>query len=81
MTTKEQVIVPPLADVQAAGLDVTGVPAIVDAAVSVSVNPVPVTVIDAPTGPEEGDAVTTCGITVRVVEAVPRGVPSLSVRE
>jgi hypothetical protein len=69
LTTKEQVMVPPLAAKQATGLPVTGMPPIVEAAVSVRVKPVPVTDIDAPTGPEAGDAVTTCGKTVSVVEA------------
>ena len=31
--------------------------------------PVPVTDTDAPTGPEEGDKVTTCGMTVSEAEA------------
>jgi hypothetical protein len=62
-------MVPPTAVVQTFGVPVTGVPAIVEAAVSVVVKPVPVTYIDAPTGPEEGDGVTTCGRTVSVVEA------------
>jgi hypothetical protein len=44
-------------------------PAIVEAAVSVVVKPVPVTDIDAPTGPEAGDRVTTCGIIFSVAEA------------
>jgi hypothetical protein len=74
-TTKGQVMVPPLAAVQAMGARPTGVPAIVDKNVSAVLKPVPVTVIDAPTGPEAGDAVTTCGITPKVAEATPAVTP------
>jgi len=62
-------MVPPTAVVQAFEPPVTGVPAIVEAGVSLRVKPVPVTYIDALPGPEEGDGVTTCGKTVSVVEA------------
>jgi hypothetical protein len=63
------VIVPPLAAEQKATPVGTGVPAIVEDAVSSKSKPVPVTVIDAPTVPEAGDAVTTCGITPSVADA------------
>jgi hypothetical protein len=82
-TTKEQVIVPALAAVQASGPPVTGSggePSIVEpAAVSVNAKPVPVTVTVAPTGAEAGEAVTTCGTTFSLVDA--DTVPSLSVIE
>jgi hypothetical protein len=68
-------MVPPLAAVQASGPPVTGGPSIVDNGVSAALKPVPVTVIDAPTGPEGGDAVTTCGITPKVAEATPAVTP------
>ena len=56
----------------------TGVPPIVEAAVSVSAKPVPVTVTVEPTGPELGDTVSTCGNTVSVVEAC-TGVASFTI--
>jgi hypothetical protein len=81
-TTKEHVIVPALAAVQAFGPPVTGSgsePSIVEATVSVNAKPVPVTVTVAPAGAAGGEAVTTCGMTLSVVDA--DTVPSLSVIE
>lgn len=78
LTTNVQVMVPPLAAEQGIVAPVTGVPPIVEAAVSANAKPVPVTVTDAPTGAEAGEAVTTCGITFSVVDA--ETVPSVSVR-
>jgi hypothetical protein len=64
------VIVPPLAVEQAVTPVGTGVPAIVDDGVSAKSKPVPVTVIDAPTGPEAGEIVSTCGTMYNVADAV-----------
>jgi hypothetical protein len=50
--------------------------------VSLEAKPVPITDIDAPIGPEEGDRVTTCGVinSVALAETVPSFamIPSLS---
>lgn len=72
-------MVPALAAEQPTGEPVTGTPAIVEAGhVSPALKPVPVTDIDAPTGPEAGERVTTCGIMYRVAVA-DTGVVSVTV--
>jgi hypothetical protein len=78
-TIKEPVSVPALALQAAGGAAATAGP-VIEAGlhVSATAKPVPVTKIVAPTGPEEGTRVTTCGIMLRVALAE-TGVPSVTV--